>query len=51
MSRRRISILIDEDVWKKFKEKSKEEGLTASAVLRVLILSYLEGKIKFKAVA
>ncbi len=49
-AKRRISILIDEDVWKRFKEKARSEGLTASTVLRLLITSYLEDRIKFKAV-
>ncbi len=48
--KRRISILIDEEVWKDFKNKAKKEGLTASTVLRLLIASYLEERIKFKAV-
>lgn len=42
----RISILVDEDDWKRFKSKSKEEGLTASTVLRLLIKSYLGDEIK-----
>ncbi len=42
----RISILVDEDDWRKFKSKSKEEGLTASTVLRLLIKSYLGEEIK-----
>ena len=50
MVKRRISILIDEETWNQFKEKSKKEGLTASTVLRLLIVSYLEDRIKFKAV-
>lgn len=48
--KRRISILIDEDIWREFKRKAKKEGLTASTVLRLLITSYLEDRIKFKAV-
>lgn len=42
----RISILVDEDDWRKFKAKSKEEGFTASTVLRLLIKSYLGEEIK-----
>jgi antitoxin component of RelBE/YafQ-DinJ toxin-antitoxin module len=50
MVKRRISILIDEDTWEDFKKKCRGEGLTASTVLRLLIASYLEERIKFKAV-
>lgn len=50
MAKRRISILIDEDMWRQLKEKSRREGLSASTVLRLLISAYLEDRIKFKAV-
>lgn len=50
-TKRRISVLIDDDLWEKFKDKAREEGLSASSVLRLLIQSYLEDRIRFVAVS
>ncbi len=50
MGVKRVCIVVDDEVWKRFKQKASKDCSSASEMIRILIRDYLKGRIKIYAV-